>query len=315
MTNQKENPYYDCPSIQNITSEKILEILINLLEKRKSLYIKDKENAILKNTLGNINKNTNLFRIMSFEKLLESIEKKQFTLVKASNWNKNDPLEYNLRNERITDENNNTIEFLLLSEQLYGSCFSTKEECTKLWNVFGGKDKKEPYVKIKTTHLKFMNSFYDEKQERSILKFFAGQIYYLNNSDVVNISKEIKKIWENNYKNNGNIDLAFLHVFPLLIKSKDFTYEEEVRFIFAEQRHPESLLYNFNIDPNNFFDEIVFSPWVLDTDFEKYKKQLINLGYTGIIKKSNWIFLFSAYIYKFFRKNIIKLFNRLYIIN
>ncbi|MDD3922981.1 MAG: hypothetical protein PHY39_05555 [Endomicrobiaceae bacterium] len=287
MINQTENPYYDCQSIQNITAEKILELLTNLLEKRKAPYIKNKEYAIKNNTIGDINENTNLFRIMSFEKVLESIRNNQFALVKASRWNKNDPLEYNLRNEIITDENNETIEFLLLSEQLYGSCFSLKEECIKLWNVFGGKDKTEPYVKIKTSHSKFMNYFYDETQENTILNFFAGQIYYLKNSDMINITKQIKEIWKSNFKDNKNIDLAFLHVFPLLIKSNDFEYEQEVRFICAKMMGFNNPYYHFTINPNELFEEIVFLPWILDTDFEKYKKQLIDLRYTGIIKKSD----------------------------
>lgn len=306
MTNQKENPYYNCPSIQNITSEDISELLKSLstngisiektyellknLNAKRATNSKKKKDLISKAKIGDINENTNLFRIMPFKFLLQSIEieedkSKQFTLVKASEWNKNDPLEYYLRNKIMKDG----TRFSLLSEQLYGSCFSIEEESIKLWNVFGGKDKTEPYVKIKTTYSKFMNSFYDEEQEHSILDFFALKICYVDKKDIENISEGILEAFEKtrvpDYKND--IDISFLHVFPSLIKSKEFEYEQEVRFIRAKMMGFNDPYYHFKIDPNEFFDEIVFSPWVLDTDFEKYKKQLIDLHYTGIIKKSN----------------------------
>jgi len=268
---------------------KLLELLNTNLKKRSRSVAKTQLEGILKNTIGNINGNTNLFRIMSFEDLLKSIKEKKFTLVKATEWAKNDLFEYHLQNISANDKYNNKIEFLLLSQQLYGSCFSVKEECIKLWNMFGKNDKNTPYVKIKTTLLKFMNFFYDETQEFHDLKFFSGEICYVTDTSIKKISKKISNIFANscNDENSANMDLAFVHVFPLLMKSESFEYEQEVRFILNKRNSFNDQFYYFNIEPNNLFEEVVFSPWIQDEDFKKYKKHLINLGYTGIIKKSN----------------------------
>lgn len=70
-----------------------------------------------------------------------------------------------------------------------------------------------------------------------------------------------------------------------MVKRRAFVHEKEVRLIFLSSEI-ENNIFRYEIEPNDFIDQIMIHPQLNDAECEKKKSQIRQLGFTGKILKS-----------------------------
>jgi len=72
----------------------------------------------------------------------------------------------------------------------------------------------------------------------------------------------------------------------LLFKRKEFSHEKEVRLIYiAEKNNAKPKVFQYNINPNELIDQIVFDPRMNKHLYELYKDWLKHMNFNkGIIQ-------------------------------
>ena len=259
------------------------------LDFEKNKYsLEEYKNKCIDNNTINLDLDKPLYRIMSFERLLQILDEKKLFMVHPTCWD--DPYEVFLMRKPGLGEFGN-IGFDSILSTLYGLCFSLKEECDGLWRNYSSnscktcskfdweKRTKKPLitVKVKTTRRKLMNAFYNIENNFHPLNYWIGKVDYSTNRISDFVRGGIKNVIDNTGCNL---------VESLLLKREAFKYEEEVRLIYltdSTKNNPE--IYSFSIEPNDIFDKIEFSPWTPEDDID----QLINKiksKYQGEISKS-----------------------------
>ena len=236
--------------------------------------------------LINVECDTPIYRIVSFERLLEAIDTKKFTLVKPALWN--DPYENFLLNANGVLSDGRRVIFESIRESFYGQCWSLREECDGLWRAFSAYGIS---VKIKSTVSKVMEFFYDIGNPFHYLSYFIGRVEYIPTQEIHDFfSKNIDYLFT-----SDNLGL----VQTLLIKRATFDYEKEVRLIFdrpnnatadyigVKNRWDNGNVFSFNIDINYVIEEIVFDPRISVSLFKSMENTLRSLGYLGTIKRSD----------------------------
>jgi len=232
---------------------------------------------------------TDLYRIFSFRRLLESIKNQRLTLVRPVSWK--DPYENFLLNASGRLSDGTPISFAPVRDLFYGQCWTLRKECDGLWKAVSAKS---IGAKVKTKASKLMNYFYDTTHEFHSLSYFIGLVSYLPDSDIHKyFSNKLDWIF-------GGGDQGMNLIYTLLTKREAFDYEKEVRLIFRLPNNDDidlskvtnpwrkiSRLFHFRIDPNDVFEQIVFSPDVKQNDFNICSAKLKSAGYTGQILRSD----------------------------
>ncbi|MBO7227032.1 MAG: hypothetical protein J6V33_05570 [Bacteroidales bacterium] len=248
----------------------------------------DKKNEYIDLNTINLDLDIPLYRIMSFERLLEILDEKKLFMVHPTCWD--DPYEaFLMRSPGIGKFG--IVGFEQILSSIYGLCFSMKEECDGLWRNYScnsckncsksdwKKRNNKPLitVKVKTTGRKLMNAFYDIENDFHSLNYWIGKVDYSTDKISEFIGSGIEMITDSTACNL---------VESLLVKREAFEYEEEVRLIYVtDSTKNDSDIYSFPIEPNEVFDEIEFSPWTPEDDIDRLINR-VKSKYQGKISKS-----------------------------
>ncbi|MGA9133522.1 MAG: hypothetical protein WB384_16105, partial [Candidatus Sulfotelmatobacter sp.] len=182
----------------------------------------------------------------------------------------------------------------------YAQCWTFSADCDGLWRNF---KKNSNVVKVSSTVGTVFRQVYDLSNTFHTLSYFVGKVEYVSQRQIeAFLNKTL------NLTGMGGHDLPF--VITLLTKRAQFSYENEVRFIFVKPsgkdidltkiRNPwdDSDYFQVNIDPNLTFDEIQIEPWVNMTTYADMVSDLQRLGFTNAISRS------ATYSKPFFEINI-----------
>lgn len=234
----------------------------------------------------NLSLDESIYRIFSLDKFKKTIKDKKLCLVRPCKWE--DPFENFLLNSEGL-YNGKRVGFGNIRDKFYGQCWTKKKECDGLWRNYKGDE--PAAIKVKTTVGKLMNQFYDFTSEPHQLSYFIGKVDYVSDDEIINFFKDEIDMTK--------FDDGIKFVQTLLKKRLSFAYEEEVRVIFNKPNNIRKIdllknnktgvnldLFFVDIDPNTLFTEIEFDPWLSLEDSDLLKKEIINLGYTGLIKHS-----------------------------
>ena len=235
-------------------------------------------------TEGTVVQNTKVYRYYKMYDFLSSLRDQCLFLKKPYLWN--DPFENLFFNSKIIDTNGEKVSLEIMKEQIYSQCWTLKEESNLMWNNFVSDGKG---VKVTTTIGKIIDVIIN------LNLAFMGKVGYFDESEIrTYYSKPIL----------NNIDLhSGLILKSLLTKRKEFSDEQEIRIIyfnFFKQENLNRQIFTLNrnanefkndftmvsIDPNKFFDEIVFHPRIKVSESDSYKINFKDLGYNGIVKMS-----------------------------
>lgn len=224
-----------------------------------------------------------IYRILSFEYLVEMFESKKNTLLNPCKWD--DPYENLFLNSDVEISQGMYLKSEL-GKSMFCQCWSFTRESDTMWRVYSPT---KNAVKISSTPRKLLAGLFDI--DNNIHKVFVGKVKYIT-------SQKLKKLFIDNAKNwmfeEGGIGLGK----TLLYKRYPFKDENEVRLIYNTYTNAERSMLKYDFNPHDLVESIVFDPRIEYSEFKLNKSQLQELGFKKSIIKSN--------LYKSPNFNIIK---------
>lgn len=251
---------------------------IDFDKRQKGLTDSDYKNEYLEVNSVELDLKENLYRIFTYEYFKNDLKDNKLTLVHPHLWQ--DPFENFFLRAKGKTQDGLEVSFEPVRNSYYSQCWSLKQECDGLWRNYKGEN--EFAIQVKTNTQKLFEAVYDINNKFHYLSYFIGKVEYVENEEYVKYFDE--KVDFTNFQSGMEFALT------LLIKRKPFAYEEEVRIIVKTESDPQhdnsSNILRIDLNLNNIIEEIVFDPWVSDEILKEKIKELIDLGYTGKIKKS-----------------------------
>ncbi|WP_292995291.1 DUF2971 domain-containing protein [Nitrosomonas sp.] len=216
-----------------------------------------------------------IYRILSFDKLVDIFKKQELTLVKPSNWE--DPFE-NCILKSFTIDKDGYETYHGNRDDLYGQCWTSRKDSDAMWRIYSP-DKSG--VKIKSTVEKILTNLVESV---GIENAFIGKVEYRSKKYILG---QMKETWNSKLIYQGN-DVIENIVKTLLIKRKAFSHESEIRVIyFSLNSKPESDIHPVKIDPFQLVVEIAFDPRINPNKLAAYQHYLKNeIKFLGKINKS-----------------------------
>lgn len=224
----------------------------------------------------NITLDSNIYRIMPIDRLIQVITEEKFPLFRPKIWE--DPFENLLLNSKFWIFNILT-DVKEIRDSFYGVCWSLSKENDAMWRIYSP-DKRG--VKIKTKISKVFDAIFYDLEDKEKISFSVGDVVYL-------VDKQIVAFF--NSFNENNLALADNNrSFPssLLFKRPEFKHEDEIRFLFENKGLSEDIC-KLNFNWIECIEEIAFDPRIDNEIYESYKTLLIkHFGFQdSIIKKSD----------------------------
>ncbi|WP_436323028.1 DUF2971 domain-containing protein [Vibrio cidicii] len=212
-----------------------------------------------------------LFRVFSFERLLQFIETKKLVLVQPSMWE--DPFENFFLSATL--QNSGGREFSLDKKNtVFGQCWSLTRESDAMWRIYS-QDLRS--VKVRTTAGKLFDSVKISSDNLGYL--YLGKVNYLPMT-------ELNKLCQNESFLSMSLDSDIGAASTLFYKRKEFKHENEVRIVFSERISGSSKdkVVMFDVDPFDLIDQIVFDPRINDGLYDVYRAHLESVGFNNIVK-------------------------------
>jgi len=223
-----------------------------------------------------------VYRIFSFSRLQEIFSEKKLTLVKPKKWD--DPFENFILNSTGVLPDGRHFE-MGFRDNYYGQCWSLTRESDAMWRIYSpNKDG----VKVKTTIRKLFTPLFDAGghyiKSNGIdfnLSSFVGKVKYESQKSLIEMLKDEKRMSSKIFDQSG-----WGQASTFFFKRIAFKHENEVRIIFNPQNPINSDYFQFDIDPKDLFNEIVFDPRMEELDYETKKSTLLSWGYNNNISQS-----------------------------
>ncbi len=209
-----------------------------------------------------------IYRIMPIHRLLEAFDIEKLTLVKPEMWD--DPFENLLLKGTAKTSEGEILDFAPMRDAVYGQCWTLHKETDAMWRIYS-QDKQG--AKVKTTIRKLLDSLQSQSGTFSKVHCFIGEVEYLTQKDLVS------KLYSINLLNTSGSGIAE----SLIYKRIEFKHEKEVRLLYTEN---SERFHQYEIDPYDLFDEIVFDPRINEHLFASYQSSLKNKGYKKSIRQS-----------------------------
>jgi hypothetical protein len=223
-----------------------------------------------------------IYRILSFEHLIEMFENGRNTLLNPAKWED--------KHENIFLNSTLEVNGLQLKSELgksmFCQCWSFTRESDTMWRAYSPLKNS---VKISSTPRKLLSGLFEI--DNNIQKVFVGKVKYLTSPKLEKLYRENAKEW---IFEQGGLGKSK----TLLYKRYPFKNENEVRLIYNTFTNAERLVLKYDFDPHFLVDNIVFDPRIDYSDFKSKKLSLQDLGIKKSIVKSN--------LYKSPNFNIIK---------
>lgn len=211
-----------------------------------------------------------LYRVKLLDRFYGILDNQELVFVNPSLWE--DPLENIIFNAKITKNGKAFIN--PIQNRMFAQCWSMDGDSYALWQIFTTKANDQGIVKRHmgvriTTHL-------DRLQQLSQANdglFSFGLVDYMSKTRLDNYAKKpvVKDILK---KTEPNIE----HAKTLLVKRKNYAYEQEVRLINIDTDSSEGLqkIKRLRIDPRKFISSVRFDPQMDYETFQKHKQRLVS---------------------------------------
>ena len=209
-----------------------------------------------------------IYRIMPVHRLFESFENNNLTLVEPEKWD--DPFENLLLKGLIDPLSLNAKISKITRNSIYGQCWTLHRETDAMWRIYSP-DKQG--VKVRTTMYKLLDSLLASSGTNQKSSCYIGKVNYLSQKELVNKLTGISGMYGEDAAKS------------LLYKRTEFKHEREVRLIYT-MNSTTGNIHNFNIDPNDIFDEVVFDPRMNDHIYQAYNEAIKSKGYKKSVRKS-----------------------------
>lgn len=201
-----------------------------------------------------------LFRIFSFDGLLQMLNENANYLVKTSLWE--DVYENFILKEVVKRDGKETA-MNSLADIFYGQCWTSRKSSDAMWRIYSP-DKKS--VKIKTRLGKLYNMITPNDGA-----FIVGQVRYYSQAKIEEDISNLPVLTKG--------EIISLIIQSLFTKRNSFSHEAEYRVIYvanSEKEKVDSPAKPFLINPLDFIENIYFDPRADDAYVERCTKILTN---------------------------------------
>lgn len=225
---------------------------------------------------------TNIYRVLSYQRLIEIFQNNNNTLVKPKEWD--DPFENFILNctARLRDGLEFQIEF---RDDFYGQCWSLVRESDAMWRIYSPEQNS---VKIKTTICKLFAPLFDigtdslNQATSHNLSSFIGKVKYSSTKKLIEMLNDDQRMSNKIYDRTG-----WGQASTFFFKRWAFRHEKEVRIIYKKYGNSSNNIFQYQINPNEMIDEIIFDPRMALDTYRKNKSFLKNKGFDKKIAQSN----------------------------
>jgi len=205
------------------------------------------------NFLGDISRDTKIYKILERKYFFELFEGRKNALVLPSKWK--DPFENVILNAEVRTASGESGKFSF-HDDIYGQCWTLHTASDAMWRIYS--DKKDS-VRIRTTVGKLIDSLCTAQGEWADATCFIGKVDYRGEARLKNFARTIFK--------DGITTQAIAR--SCLVKRNAYRHEREVRLIYIEhtnEKHANGI-YKYDIDPHTLIDQVMIDPRV---NYEKY---------------------------------------------
>lgn len=205
-----------------------------------------------------VDMNKSLFRIFSFDGLLQMLNEKANYLVKTSLW---EDVYENFILKEVIKKDDKEMSMNSLVDIFYGQCWTSRKSSDAMWRIYSP-DKKS--VRIKTR----VGKLYNIKTPNDGA-FILGQVRYYSQAK---IEEDI-----NNLPVLTKGEIIALIIQSLFTKRNSFSHEAEYRVIYVpnlDKEKVDSPAKSFLINPIDFIENIYFDPRAENAYVERCTKIL-----------------------------------------
>ncbi len=212
-----------------------------------------------------------VYRIMSMQRVLEVLNKKQLSLVKPKKWD--DPFENALLASPFEFESGERVNFSA-RDSVYGQCWTLHRETDAMWRIYSAQ---KDGVRVTSTPRKLLEALNKTEPEYSGVRCFIGQVTYMKKTALLD---KLGKIHIVNTNGSGFAE-------SLLYKRNEFRHEKEVRLIYSgRDGECKDDFYPFAIDPNDLIEKIMFDPRMEAVYVKENRKKIRAHGFSGPVTQS-----------------------------
>jgi len=228
-----------------------------------------------------ITESTLVYRVFSKQRLLEMFTDKKLTLVAPHKWE--DPFENFLSKCKATVDGIPNVALSGIFKNYYGQCWTINPQSDAMWRIYSpNKDG----ARVCTTVGRLIRTIYDAKNPFAHMSYYIGSVGYETESD-------LRKLFEHPANATGvALDgTGKNQAMTFFLKRKEFEHEAEVRLLYQFNREnfsgqrPEDI-WQFAIDTNTLFDDVLFDPRMDANDFRQGEQTLRSLGFNNPIAQS-----------------------------
>lgn len=159
-----------------------------------------------------------------------------------------------------------------VTKDFFGQCWSLHEQTDAMWRIYSP----DKYgIKVRTTIGKLRKSI--KENTNSDGEVFLGQVEYKNQTE---IKENLQIILNSTERNNSDLAASFL------FKCEEFKHEMEIRLLFVPKVNPVEDRFEYDFNPFDVFDQIMFDPRLDDCVSDLFKQIFTMQGFDKTIKKS-----------------------------
>lgn len=213
---------------------------------------------------------TQIYRIFRPKYFFEMLEDKKMAMMKPELWD--DPRENPLKRARFECEDGEGS--FAFADDLFCVCWSQCKESDGIWRAYSPENDN---IMVSTTPRKLLCALKNALPGEIVNNLcFIGKVQYKKDEEILNSLEDF-------YLDTSGVEIAK----TLLYKELSFLYEREVRLIYNKiSNGGKDNIFKFNIEPNEVFEEIIFSSKITEKLENEYKYRLKELGYNFKICKS-----------------------------
>ena len=223
-----------------------------------------------------------VYRIYALDRFETLLANKLDAVVTPTKWA--DPFEdFFLERTEVMDQvSGTTVPLRNLAGDWHGQCWSLNEDTDAMWRIYSPDPNTMPGVKVRTTVQKVFNNLKASGSTIPYLQFFVGKVDYASETD---IRQFMGKLTFSDIAMGGQGD-RFADL--LCIKRTAFEHEAEIRLLFQdiEPRRGSNGVFQFPLDANLVFEDVVLDPRLNDADAAALNPKLENAGCTLPISRS-----------------------------
>lgn len=215
-----------------------------------------------------------IYRIISFERLVDLFKTEKNVLVKPKLWK--DTFENFILRSRVRLKSGEIIRYNY-HDRVYGQCWTIHSASDAMWRIYSPN---KSGFRIRTTVRKLYESLGQVHTEYEGANNCIGKVQYLSD-------KKLMEFANSTFDDSGIIIEKLFR--SLLIKRRAFIHEKEIRLLFHAwgDYACESDLHPYKIDPNSLITQIMVDPRISFEDFLSIETNIRNAtGYNGPIKRS-----------------------------